>query len=45
MRHLMAAAQLEHQPVAPLQLDLLLSQFDRPLPEVTQYDQLLAGVR
>jgi transposase len=44
VRHLMAAAQLEHQPVAPLQLDLL-ARFDRPLPAVTHYDQLLAGVR
>jgi hypothetical protein len=41
----MAAAQLEHQPPAPLQLDLLLSQFDRPLPAVTHYDQLLVGAR
>lgn len=45
VRHLMAAAQLEHQPVAPLQLDLLLSRFDRPQPAVTHYDQLLVGVR
>jgi transposase len=44
VRHLMAAAQLEHQPVAPLQLGLL-ARFDRPQPAVTQYDQLLAGVR
>lgn len=44
VRHLMAAAQLEHQPVAPLQLDLL-ARFDRPLPAVTHYDQLLVGAR
>lgn len=42
VRHLMAAAQLQHRPVAPLQLGLL-ARFDRPLPKVTDYDQLLVG--
>jgi hypothetical protein len=42
VRHLLAAAQLERTPVAPLQLGLL-ARFDRPLPQVTDYDRLLVG--
>lgn len=42
VRHLLAAAELEHRPVAPLQLGLL-AQFDRPLPTVIDYDRLLVG--
>jgi len=41
VRHLVAAAQLERTPVAPLQLGLL-ARFDRPQPRVTDYDRLLA---
>ena len=40
VRHLVAAAQLERTPVAPLQLGLL-ARFDRPKPRVTDYDRLL----
>ena len=40
VRHLVAAAQLERMPVAPLQLGLL-ARFDRPQPRVTDYDRLL----
>jgi hypothetical protein len=43
VRHLLAAAELERRPVPPLQLGLL-AQFDRPLPSLGEYDQLLAGV-
>ena len=42
VRHLLAAAQLERMPVAPLQLGLL-ARFDRPMPKVTDYDRLLVG--
>jgi hypothetical protein len=42
VRHLLAAAQLQHPVVAPLQLDLL-ARFDRPAPAVTEYDRLLVG--
>lgn len=42
VRHLAAAHQLQHRLVAPLQLGLL-AQFDRPLPKVADYDQLLVG--
>ena len=42
VRHLVAAAELERQPVAPLQLGLL-ARFDRPPPSVTEYDRLLVG--
>lgn len=42
VRHLVAAARLERLPVAPLHLGLL-DRFDRPLPSVTDYDQLLVG--
>ena len=41
VRHLLAAAHLEHRPVAPLQLGML-ARFDRPLLSVSDYDQLLA---
>ena len=44
VRHLLAAAQLERMPVAPLQLGLL-ARFDRPMPKVTDYDRLLVGRR
>ena len=44
VRHLLAAAQLERMPVAPLQLGLL-ARFDRPMPKVTDYDRLLVGGR
>ena len=42
VRHLLAAAQLERMPVAPLQLGLL-ARFDRPMPKVTDYERLLVG--
>jgi transposase len=42
VRHLLAASQLQHASVAPLQLGLL-ARFDRPLPAVTDYDQLLVA--
>ena len=43
VRHLLAAAQLQHRRVAPLQLGLLLARFDRPQPTVIDYDQLLVA--
>ncbi len=42
VRHLLAAADLGHQVVAPLQLGLL-ARFDRPQPTVRDYDQLLVA--
>ena len=42
VRHLLAAADLERRPAPPLQLGML-AQFDRPLPAMTDYDQLLVG--
>ncbi len=42
VRHLLAANQLGHRAVAPLQLGLL-ARFDRPQPSVRDYDQLLAA--
>jgi hypothetical protein len=42
VRHLVAAADQEHAPPASLEVGPL-AQFARPLPDVTPYDQLLAG--
>jgi len=42
VRHLLTASHLERVPVAPLQLESL-ARFDRPLPEVRDYDRLLVG--
>jgi transposase len=41
IRHLLAASQLERTPTAPLTLGDLAA-FERPLPSVADYDQLLA---
>lgn len=42
VRHLLTAPDLAHEPVAPLAIGSL-ARFERPLPVVSDYDQLLAG--
>lgn len=42
VRHLLTAPDLAHPAIAPLAIGSL-AQFERPLPVVTEYDQLLAG--
>jgi transposase len=42
VRHLIAAAQLAREPTAVIDIGPL-AQFERPLPEVSAYDQLLVG--
>jgi transposase len=42
VRYLLGAAQLERRPVRPLSVEAL-DMFERPLPQVGEYDQLLVG--
>jgi transposase len=42
VRHLMTSGRLEAKPLDPLEVGAL-AQYERPLPEVGHYDQLLAG--
>ena len=42
VRHLLMTATLERPAVAPMAIDAVLAQYDRPLPTVAAYDTLLS---